>query len=140
MRIALLIGKLMMNAVRRHPENRPAFQRQRCADGQKIFHPLRSLESAVREQAVIRHADAQAARHPPQEDRDEQRLPRKEEKSRNGPDVKRAIKIAVIQFTSPFSRLRFLEILQFHFQAVSPCAFDVEVTFLNLSGEPRRGL
>jgi hypothetical protein len=61
MRIAILVGILMMNAMRRHPENRSALQRQRGTDRQKIFDPLRSLIPTMREQAVIRHADAQAA-------------------------------------------------------------------------------
>ena len=60
MRIAFLIRKLVMNAVRRYPENRPAFERQRGANRQEIFHPLRSFVAAVREQPVIAHPDAQA--------------------------------------------------------------------------------
>jgi len=49
MRIALLIGILMMDAVRGHPENRAAFERERSAKGQGIFDPLGSLEAAVRQ-------------------------------------------------------------------------------------------
>src|SRR5271155_2833945 len=78
MRIAFVIRKLMMNAVRRHPEYRPAFKRQRRAPGQKIFHPLRSLVSAMRQQPVIAHPDPEAARYPPQEYGDKKCRPGKE--------------------------------------------------------------
>ena len=66
-RIAFLVGELMMNAMRRHPENRTAFERERGAHRQEIFHPLGSLVAAMGQQAVIAHADAEAARDPPQE-------------------------------------------------------------------------
>ena len=77
-----------MNAVRGYPENRAAFERQRRADGQEIFHPLGSFVSAMRQQAVVSHANAQASRHPPQEHRHQECLPGKEEQRRDGADVK----------------------------------------------------
>ena len=49
MRIALLIRKLMMDAVCGHPENRTALERQCGADRQKILNPFVGLESAVRQ-------------------------------------------------------------------------------------------
>ena len=64
-----------MDAVRSHPENRTAFESQRGADGQEIFNPLRSFVAAMREQAMVAHADAPAAGHPPQQQRYEQRFP-----------------------------------------------------------------
>src|SRR4029077_3411280 len=78
MRVAVHIGKLMMNAVRSHPENRSAFESEGGANCEEIFYPLRRLVAAVRQQAVISHSDAQTTRHPPQEHGDEQRLPGKE--------------------------------------------------------------
>src|SRR5258708_36875693 len=77
-RIAVLVGKLMMNAMRGHPENRSALEGESGAPGQKIFHPLRRLVSAMRQQTVIAHANAEASGNPPQEHGDEERLPGKE--------------------------------------------------------------
>ena len=37
MRIAGLVGFLVMNAMRGHPENRPAFQGKGAADGEEVF-------------------------------------------------------------------------------------------------------
>jgi hypothetical protein len=65
MRIAFHVSILVMDAMRRYPEERAAFQRQRGAEGDEIFEPLVRLETAVREQPVIRNADAQAAGDPP---------------------------------------------------------------------------
>ena len=59
-----LVGVLMMDAMGRYPEDRPAFERQRRADRQEVFQPLRALEAAVRQQPVIAHADAEATRTP----------------------------------------------------------------------------
>ena len=70
-RIAFAIGELMMNPVRRYPENRAAFERQSRANRQKVLHPFRSLVSAVRQQPVITHANAEAPGNPPQEKCDE---------------------------------------------------------------------
>src|SRR5260370_25424751 len=88
-RIAIFIGILMMNAMRRHPEERASFQRQGSAYGQKIFDPFVSLVSAMREQAVIAHADAQAAGHPIQKHRQRQIFPAEHEQRSDGANVKR---------------------------------------------------
>jgi hypothetical protein len=68
--IPFAIGELMMNAVRRHPENRATFERQRGANRQEVFHPFRGLVSAVRQQAVVTHANAETPGNPPKEKRD----------------------------------------------------------------------
>ena len=78
MRVAFQIGILMMNAVRRHPENRPAFECQRRTPGQEVLHPLRRPVSAMRQQPVIAHADTEAARYPPQENGGKKCRPGKE--------------------------------------------------------------
>src|SRR5579859_7777564 len=88
MRIAFHVSILVMDAMRRYPEKRAAFQRQRSAEGNEIFEPLVSLETAMREQPVIRNADAQAAGDPPQQQRDEKSLPGKHEKRCYGAYVK----------------------------------------------------
>ena len=63
-RIAGLVGKLVMDAVSANPEDRPAFERERCANRGEIFKRLRALVSAVRMQPVIAHADSPAQSHP----------------------------------------------------------------------------
>ena len=88
MGVALLVRKLMMNAVRRYPENRAALERQRGTPGEEIFHPLRRLISAMRQQPVIAHADAKAAGNPPKKNGYEERLPGKEKERRNGARMK----------------------------------------------------
>src|SRR6266446_299060 len=120
MRIAILIRILMMNAVRGHPENWSAFESERGADSQKILHPLRRLVAAVREQAMIAHADAQAPRHPPQEHGDEQCLPREEEKRRHSADVKRRHERRRHPIYFAVYRLSFFQAFQLHVQNSSP--------------------
>jgi hypothetical protein len=88
MRIAFHVSILVMDAVRRYPEERAAFQRQRGAEGDEIFEPLVRLETAMREQPVVRNADAQAAGDPPQQQRDKKGLPGKHEKRCYGAYVK----------------------------------------------------
>ena len=63
-RIAGLVGELMMHAVRGHPEDRPALERQRGAGGEEILKPLGALETAMRQQAVIAESDAETAGYP----------------------------------------------------------------------------
>src|ERR1700761_7140147 len=87
MRVAFHVSALVVYAVRGHPEKWAAFQRQRGADSQKIFHPFISLEAAMREQAVISHADAEAAGDPPQGQGGEKALPGKHEEGNDGAHV-----------------------------------------------------
>src|SRR5580700_753318 len=119
MRVAVLIRVLVMNAVRRDPENRTAFERERSADGQKILHPLRRLVPTVREQAMISHADSQAARNPPQEHGNEQSLPCEEEKCRHRAHVKQAHKDRGNPVNFTVCRLPFFQAFQLHFQSGS---------------------
>src|SRR5271165_48964 len=58
-RVTLVIGKLVMNAVRGHPEDRAALERQGRADGHEIFDPLGCLVAAMSQQAVVAHSDAE---------------------------------------------------------------------------------
>src|ERR1700686_1274772 len=78
MRIAFVVRKLVMDAVGCYPENRSAFEGQGGTPGQEVLHPLRSFISAMREQAVITHADAEAAGDPPQKNGYEECRPGKE--------------------------------------------------------------
>jgi len=85
MRVAVHIGKLMMNAGVATQKIGPPSRARVAPNCEEIFHPLRRLVAAVRQQAVIGHSDAQTARHPPQEHGDEQRLPGKEKQRRDRP-------------------------------------------------------
>src|SRR5438270_3627617 len=114
MRVAVLIGKLMMNAVSGHPEDRSAFERQRCADGQKIFYPFGRLVAAMGEQAMVAHADPKAARDPPQKSCQEQSFPGKEEQRGDSADVERRHKRAGDPVEFVVSRRAPLESLNVH--------------------------
>src|SRR6267142_2495594 len=87
MRIAFLIRILMMHAMRGHPGNRPAFDRERAAGRQNIFDPFRSFVPAMRQQAVIAHADAETAAHPIRDNSENESFPGEEEKCHNRHDV-----------------------------------------------------
>ena len=86
--IAFFIRKLVMNAVRGHPENRAAFERQSSAESKEILHPFRRLVTAMSQQAMVAHPDAETAGNPPQHNRGEKCLPGKKEKCGNSADVK----------------------------------------------------
>ena len=60
-RVAFLVGVLMMHAVDRDPEDRSAFQGERGADGEKVLHPFGSFVAAMREEAMVAHAYAEAS-------------------------------------------------------------------------------
>src|ERR1700756_1634734 len=108
--IAFHVGQLMMNPVCRYPCDRTAFQRQRSASRQKIFHPFRSLEAAMRKQPVIAHPDPETSGYPPQHERKRERLPRKEKQRGNRANVKRPQK----KRRRPVDRLfKFLVIYQY---------------------------
>ena len=92
MGITFHIGQLMMHTVSRYPSDWPAFERQRSKCGQYIFHPLRRFISAMRQQPVVAHSDAQASSNPPQDEEHSQGLPAKKEKCRNRADVERTQK------------------------------------------------
>ena len=82
-RIAFFIGFLVMNAMRRDPENRSTFQRERSANREKILQqPWHSVRT-VRMQAMVAHADAQANRHPIKKCGNKQRLPGEEKERGN---------------------------------------------------------
>src|SRR3569623_2601978 len=57
-RIAVVIGILMMDAVRGDPEDRSTLKGHGAAHGDEVLDPAGSFVAAVREQAVISHADA----------------------------------------------------------------------------------
>src|SRR5215813_8936195 len=80
--IAVPVGVLMMDTLGCDPKERTALQCEGAADGQGTFEPPRCLVSAMREQAVIPHADATAACNPEQGKCDPKCLPSEKEKRR----------------------------------------------------------
>ena len=88
MRVTLVIGKLVMNAVGGHPEDRSAFQGECAADGQEILQPLGRAVAAMREQAMIAHADTHVDGEYPERDETEESLPGKHEEGGHGEDMK----------------------------------------------------
>ena len=86
-RVALLVGVLMMLAVDGDPEDGAAFQGERGAEGEEILHPLGGLVAAMREEAMVAHAYAEASGDPPQEHGDEEGLPMKHEERGDGAEM-----------------------------------------------------
>src|SRR4026207_422683 len=67
----------MMNAMRRHPGDRSALERQCSAHRQEVFDRLRRAIASMRKQPMVAHADPDAAGHPPEEYRHREVLPAK---------------------------------------------------------------
>jgi hypothetical protein len=59
-----LIGVRVVNTVRHDPLDWSTFNRERPAGNQEIFHEFRYFVTAVRQQPVKAHADAEATRNP----------------------------------------------------------------------------
>ena len=57
-RVAVVVGVLMVDAVSGDPEDGSAFQRHGAAGGDEVLQPLGRAVAAMREQAMVGHADA----------------------------------------------------------------------------------
>ena len=86
-RIARQIGFLVMDAMCRNPENRPAFESQCAANSKKILKGQRHLIRPVRVQPVVPHADSQSGGEPQQEQGDRQVRPTEHKQRANGARV-----------------------------------------------------
>ncbi len=86
-RVAFLVGVLMMHAMRGYPEDGSAFEGEAAAGGDEVFEPARSLVAAVREQAVVGHADADVDSEEIHDEEDGQVRPGEEEERGDGSDV-----------------------------------------------------
>lgn len=75
MRITRRIRMRMMDAMCYDPVDGTAFERERAADSQKVLNELWRLVATMSQESVKTHADSQARRNPPEQDRDQQRLP-----------------------------------------------------------------
>ena len=88
-RVAFMVGKLVMDAMQGHPEDRAALERHGSADCHYVFQPFGNTVTPMREQAVVAHADADIrGEHPKHEGADEG-LPREHEEGRDGADVEK---------------------------------------------------
>ena len=88
MRVTLVVAKLVMNTVCGNPEDRSAFQGESAADGQEILQPLGRAVAAMREQAVVTHADAHVDGECPKHDEAEEGLPGKHKEGDYGEHMK----------------------------------------------------
>src|SRR5260370_35833276 len=70
MRVAGLIGFLVVDSMCRNPENRSTLERQRAANGKKILKRQRHLIRPVSVQPMVAHADPEAGTHPVEEQSD----------------------------------------------------------------------
>ena len=80
----------MMDAVRGHPEDRPAFERERAADREEVLDPLVRLVATMGQQAVIRHTDAPATRDNVEDEGDRDGAVIDVEQGGDGADMERA--------------------------------------------------
>src|ERR1700693_500662 len=87
MRIALLVGMLVVDAMRGHPENRAALKRQRRANREEVFDPEGSFVASVREQAMVADANTEARRNPPEQCSDRECFPGEKEQRHYGANV-----------------------------------------------------
>ena len=73
--VAGFVGVLMVNAMRRDPENWAALKGEGAAYGKEILHPFWCLVTVMRQQAVITHADAHIDGEDVEDCRGKNRLP-----------------------------------------------------------------
>ena len=88
-RVAFFVGVLMMHAMSGNPEDGSAFECECAADGEEVLEPSGSFVAAMREEAVVAHADAEASGDPPEKHGDEERLPMKHEERSDSTGMER---------------------------------------------------
>lgn len=87
-RIAFLVGELMMLTMDGHPQERAAFQSRDAANREEVLKPFGCRVRAMGEQSVITNPESQAPCYPIQKERDEQRMPSEEEECHDCANVK----------------------------------------------------
>ena len=78
---------LVVYAVGGDPGDRPALERQRAANREKVFERPRDFIGPVRQQAMESHADAETGAKPVQKDRCGEGFPVKHEERGDGAQV-----------------------------------------------------
>lgn len=74
----------MVDAMRGHPEDWTTFESEAAAGGDEVLEPLWGLVAAVREQAMVGHADADIDREEVHDEKDGEVLPRPEQGKKRG--------------------------------------------------------
>ena len=82
-----MVGELVMDAMRRHPGDRPTLQRQRAANGQKVLKRLGDFVTAMGMEPVVAHPDPKTEGDPIQNGGRDHGWPTEEEKGHDGQDV-----------------------------------------------------
>ena len=106
MRVAVLIRVLVVNAMGRHPEDRPTLKRQGAAGGEEVLQPLGNAVPAMRQQAVVAHADATLIAKKYVMTAAATFFQEKKNRAAMAPMWKTIIKLVVIQLTRPSSYSR----------------------------------
>jgi len=89
-RVAFVVGVLMVDAVGSDPEDGSAFEREAAAHGDEVLDPPGGLVAAMGEQAMIGHANADVDREEVHDEEDGEIFPGEEEKSGDGSYVEEA--------------------------------------------------
>jgi hypothetical protein len=89
-RIAVVVGVLMMDAMCGDPEDGSAFKCCGAAGGDEVFEPLGNAVAAMREQAVVAHADADVDGEEIEDGESSEVLPGEAEECGDGSDVEQA--------------------------------------------------
>jgi len=82
-----VVTVLVVNSVGRHPEDRSALERHGGADGHDVLDPLWRVITAMGEEAVIAHSDADIDGENVEDRHNRQPLPAEEEERRKGASV-----------------------------------------------------
>ena len=85
--VAFVVGVLMVDAVGGNPEDGAALKGETAAHGDEVLDPLGGPVAAVREQAMVGHADADVDGEEVHDDEDGEVRPGEEEESGDGSDV-----------------------------------------------------
>ncbi len=85
--VAFVVGVLMMDAVGGNPEDGSALKGEAAAHGDEVLDPLGGAVAAVRQQAMVGHADADVDGEEVHDDEDGQVRPGEEEEGGDGSDV-----------------------------------------------------
>ncbi len=89
-RVAFVVGVLVVDAVGGDPEDRSALKRHGAAGGDEVLEPLGGAVAAVGQQAVVAHADADVDGEEVGDGEGGEVLPREEEERGDGADVEQA--------------------------------------------------
>ena len=89
-RVAFVVGVLMVDAVGGDPEDGSAFKRHGSAGGDEVFEPAGNAVAAMGEQAVVGHADADVDGEEVRDGEGGEVLPGEAEERGDGADVEEA--------------------------------------------------